>query len=113
MAKKKSSPESIAQSLIDSLIAEASAELKMAPADLARITAEFSAIGIDFLQRGASMTEKDAAFMRRSKDTALATAGVRNLGRADRAQTAALNLALAMLIGSSMPGVDLSNLAHQ
>ncbi len=112
MAKPQSSPEKIAQRVIDLLIEEASQELKMAPADLARITAEFSAIGIDFLQRGASMTEKDANFMRRSKDTALATIGVRTLGRSNRTQTAALNLALAMLIGSSMPGVDLSNLAN-
>lgn len=106
------SPRQQVQDYVDSLIAEASDELKAAPADLARVLTELSAITTDYALQSKPLDDKTAKWLRRSIDTAIATASVRNAGRVDRSQRAALNLASALLIGSITKGVDLAALSH-
>ncbi len=105
-------PEQIAQQFVDSLLQDASEELKIDKATLARIGAELSAIALDFARKGKSMTESDSRYAREATDTAITTSVVRKLGKTDRAQTGLLQFGMALLVSMAAPEVDLAALAH-
>ena len=101
-----------AQQFVDSLITKASQDLNMNKADLPRLSANLLTVGLDFVNRGESMTDRDTQFADQSVDTALTTSVVRKYGHTGRAQEAAFRIGMAMLIGAKMPGVDLSALSR-
>ncbi|MCC6907066.1 MAG: hypothetical protein IT430_03915 [Phycisphaerales bacterium] len=112
MAKaQQPDPRQQMQDFVDSLISEASEELKQAPADAARILQEIADIASDLANRGGKLDSKTTAWLKRSIETAIATGVVRNTGRAARSQRAALQLAAGLLIGA-ISGVDLRHLSR-
>jgi len=106
------SRDQLVQEWVNEVIADFSQEAKMAPADVARLSVDLADIATDFLRRGKAMSAKDLDLAKQASRLAITQVVVRNLGREDRAQISALNLVLAIMIGSLTKGVDLANLSR-